>query len=260
MAYQQAITATAAPPKWIVAEDPAPPRMFNGYIHPGPYYEKKADPPIFSPRQEPDPTACDCSACLIYGPKYCKAHVTHISDFYPVPTPAEEAAEIVEAAERRAYREQLIIEQAGKAAKAGHCPKRIEKAAEIARKPAELVLSMAKYFAGPIACRCPDATRRKAPKCKHQLAHIIAANVERRIDAQPQEPTAAAEVAAQPTEVLAPAPPLVTSPDKRMIARRAQERIEAQAQEQSEPAARPSDKFMPFKPEISRDAQGMIWS
>ena len=197
MATTKAITATAAPPKWIVAEDPAPPRMFNGYIHPGPYYEKKADPPIFSPRQEPDPTACNCAACLIYGPKYCKAHVTHISDFYPMPTPAEEAAEI-EAAERRAYREQLITEQAAKATAAGHCPKRIEKAAAIARKPAE--------------------------------------------------------VAAQPE------PTLVTSPDKRMIARRAQERIEAQAQEQSEPAARPSDSFMPFEPEISRDAQGMIWS
>ena len=178
-----------------------------------------------------------------------------------MPTPAEEAAEIVEAAERRAYREQLITEQTAKATKAGHCPKRIEKAAAIARDPNELVLAMAKYFAGPIACRCPDAQHGKARACKHQIAHIIAANVERRIEAQPQEPTAAAEVETKPAEVLAPAPPLVTSPDKRMLARRAQAAIERQAQEKAEveqeQTAHPSDAFMPvFERELTRSADG----
>ena len=259
MATQQAITATAAPPKWIVAEDPAQartPTLYNGYVHPGPYTDTKAQTPILAPRQEPDPTACDCSACLIYGPKYCKAHVTHISDFYPVPTPAEEAAEIVAAAERRAYREQLITEQAGQAAKAGHCPTRIAKAVAITHNPAELALAAARYFSTTSQCRCPDAIHGHGRTCKHQIAAIISANVERRIEAQAQP-----ETKPQPAEILTPEPSLERSPFERMIARRAQERIERQAQEkEQEQAAHPSDALPVFERELTRSADGMIWA
>ena len=265
MATQQAITATVASQKWTDTAQARRPTLYNGYIHPGPYYEKKSDPPLFPPPM-PKPSGCQCSACLIFGPAYCKAHVTHISDFYPVPTPAEEAAERKEAQERRAYREQLITEQAAKATAAGHCPTRIEKAAAIASDPTELVLSMAKYFASPTACKCPDATHGHGRKCKHILAHIIAANVERRIEAPAPEPQPAAEVETKPTEILAPAPPIVASPYKRMLAKRAQAAIERQAQEkeqeqeQTEPTAHPSDAFMPFEPELARSADGMLWA
>ena len=266
MATTKRNTRRTASQKWTDTAQARRPTLYNGYIHPGPYSDKKSDPPQFPPPM-PKPSGCQCAACLIFGPAYCKAHVTHIADFFPVPTAAEEAAERQQAHQRQQRRLQLITEQAAKAEAAGHCPERIAKAAAIARDPTELVLSMAKYFAGPTACKCPDATHGRGRKCKHVLAHIISANVERRIERQPQEPTATAEVETKPAEVAAqPAPPLVTSPYKRMLARRAQERIEAQAQEkekeqeQSEPAARPSDKFMPFEPEISRDAQGMIWS
>ena len=162
--------------------------MFNGYIHPGPYSDKKAEFPILAPRQEPDPASLRLRGLPdIYGPELLQsARDAHCRFLTPCRLAAEEAAERKEAQERRAYREQLITEQAAKAAKAGHCPKRIEKAAAIARDPNELVLAMAKYFAGPTACQMPRRhPRRKAPKL---ASTRLAAHHQRRMSSAGSKP------------------------------------------------------------------------
>ena len=226
------------------------PTAYNGYAHPGAYYEKR-DAVGYAERAQAESEArheslkCKCAVCLLKGPQFCPGDVEPIG---ARPMTTEQARAAKETLILAGQRQKMIKAQAQKAAEASYCPQRIARAVEIASDPNALAQAAVKYSSSPTECACPDARFSSTKFCKHQIAHIISANVERRIDAQ----VPAAEVETKPQS--APSLDSMT---------RVRTRTQTQAQDQVEvndpkPAPHPHDSLMPYQPEIARTANGMI--
>lgn len=178
--------------------------MFNGYEHPGPAPqeftldagESWAQRAEREAREEYEKLECKCAVCVLKGPGRCSGENEPIGIMTTEQARAARKALTGEGqrqAEQRRRREQLIDAQADKALAAGHEPRRVERGAEIVKR-GQLDDAVAAYGATTAGCGCPDAKWRghggSAAYCKHRLAAIISANVERALKRSDDTPAA----------------------------------------------------------------------
>ena len=275
---QQPIDAEIALPGLFPPPAPQPqpasqrptPRMFNGYEHPGPAPTELVDSDGYAQRAAAQAAArhaeldCTCSVCLLYGPDYCPGpDDTQIigARRATIEQGRAERGALVKAGQRQADERKRQAEkadriraQAQRAIEAGHDPKRVARAEEIALDDAQVDRAVNRYGTTPYQCACGDQQHRwGAHRCKHMLALTIRHNAalpEADEPAAEPQPVTDCPTCGYPTdEPCCPVCGMIIDP--------LHDDIPAEV---LDPA--PLKNAMPHQPEseLARDADGILWA
>ena len=170
-------------PQPVASSAPATAAMINGYPNPGPYQPTASKGPGYAERTrnaankrhtDLQAAGCDCSVCIIWGPEHCPGE-----NAQPLDLTIEQARAARVALKAAGERQKQIVALKVEAIQAGHCRKRTNKAAAILDTPGALERAAEKYQTTATGCQCPDAQHSQARGCKHQIAVIMQARIDR---------------------------------------------------------------------------------